>query len=294
MRKAQYSCLPAGKARLKIQDLKKQILDSVVIALREDIGSGDITTNLIIPHDLKMSANIIAKEPGVICGIAIAKLVFKAIDDQIEFVNKVKDGDRVNAGKVIATVRGPARAILTAERTALNFLQRLSGISTLTSKYVKASGSGVDILDTRKTTPGLRILEKYAVRIGGGVNHRIGLYDAVLIKDNHIAAAGSIIKAVSLAKAKYGSIEVEAKTIGQVKEAIDAGVTRIMLDNMSIANLKAAVKLIRQTKRKIEIEVSGGINLKNIGRIARTGVDYISIGALTHSAPALDICLKVI
>lgn len=294
MRKAQYSCLPAGKARLKIQDLKKQILDSVVIALREDIGSGDITTNLIIPHDLKRSANIIAKEPGVICGIAIAKLVFKAIDDQIEFVNKVKDGDRVNAGKVIATVRGPARAILTAERTALNFLQRLSGISTLTSKYVKASGSGVDILDTRKTTPGLRILEKYAVRIGGGVNHRIGLYDAVLIKDNHIAAAGSIIKAVSLAKAKYGSIEVEAKTIGQVKEAIDAGVTRIMLDNMSIANLKAAVKLIRQTKRKIEIEVSGGINLKNIGRIARTGVDYISIGALTHSAPALDICLKVI
>ena len=183
---------------------------------------------------------------------------------------------------------------MTAERTALNFLQRLSGIATLTNKYVKTAGKKVKILDTRKTTPGLRILEKYAVKAGGGSNHRIGLFDAVLIKDNHISVAGGLRKAVDLVKEKYSWIEVEAKTLGQVREAIDSGAARIMLDNMSTVDIKRSVKLIRASKRKIEIEVSGGVTLNNIRNIAKAGGDYISIGALTHSAPAVDMNLKVI
>jgi nicotinate-nucleotide pyrophosphorylase (carboxylating) len=262
-------------------------------ALAEDIGSGDITTDSVIPADLRSKASIVAKEAGVICGLGVAEQVFKAVDRRIKFHKKVKDGAKVNAGKTIAVINGPAKGILTAERTALNFLQRLSGIATLTNKFVRAAGRKVRVLDTRKTTPGLRILEKYAVRAGGGVNHRFGLFDAVLIKDNHIAAVGSIKKAVGLARRLSKKIEVEAKSMVQVREAIESGATRIMLDNMSIGNLKTAVKLIRSKNRKIEIEASGGISLGNIGKIARTGVDYISIGALTHSAPAMDISLKV-
>jgi len=262
-------------------------------ALAEDIGSGDITTDSVIPADLRSKASIVAKEAGVICGLDIAQWVFESVSKKIKFVKNVKDGAQVGPGKIVATVSGPARAILTAERTALNFLQRLSGIATLTNKFVRAAGSKVKVLDTRKTTPGLRILEKYAVRTGGGTNHRFGLFDAVLIKDNHIAAVGSIKKAVGLARRLSKKIEVEAKTMVQVREAIESGATRIMLDNMSIGNLKTAVKLIRSKNRKIEIEASGGISLGNIGKIAKTGVDYISIGALTHSAPAMDISLKV-
>jgi len=276
------------------QDIKILILDSVILALREDVGKGDITTDSIIPPDAKASAKIVVKESGIICGLSIAKLVFQSVDKNIEFSERVKDGDAVKNGTAVASVRGPARGILTAERTALNFLQRLSGIATLTNKFVNTAGKKVKILDTRKTTPGLRVLEKYAVKIGGGFNHRIGLFDAVLIKDNHIAAAGGLKKAVTLAKKKYNIIEVETKTIGQVKEALESGVSRIMLDNMSIPDIKRSVQLIRMSKNKIEIEVSGGVALNNIRSIAGTGVDYISIGAITHSAPALDISLKVI
>jgi nicotinate-nucleotide pyrophosphorylase (carboxylating) len=275
-------------------DIKILILDSVILALREDIGSGDITTGSIIPADKKIRANIIVKEDGIICGLSIARLVFQSVDKDIEFTDKANDGKLVKKGSVVATVNGPARGILTAERTALNFMQRLSGIATLTNKYVKAAGKSVKILDTRKTTPGLRVLEKYAVKVGGGSNHRLGLFDAVLVKDNHISVAGGLRKAVELAKKKYAWIEVEAKTLGQVREAMDSRVNRIMLDNMSIADIKKSVKLIRASKRKIEIEVSGGVTLSNIRNIARTGVDYISIGALTHSAPALDMNLKVV
>jgi len=270
------------------------ILDSIILALREDVGSGDITTETVVPAEMKISANIIAKEAGIICGLLIAKLVFLSVDKTIEFTDKAKDGKFVKKEAVVATVKGPARGILTAERTALNFLQRLSGISTMTNKFVKAAGKGVKILDTRKTTPGLRYLEKYAVKIGGGFNHRIGLFDAVLIKDNHITVAGGLKRAVALAKKKYDRIEVEAKTPVQVKEAIEAGVSRIMLDNMSIAGIKKSVQLLRRSKRKIEIEVSGGITLKNIRSIAGTGADYVSVGALTHSAKALDMSLKII
>jgi nicotinate-nucleotide pyrophosphorylase (carboxylating) len=276
------------------QDIKMLILNSVILALREDIGSGDITTNSIVPFGKKASARIIAKENGIICGISIARLVFQSVDRTIEFSEKIKDGKAVKKGDVVAIIKGPARGILTAERSALNFLQRLSGIATFTSKFVRAAGKKVKVLDTRKTAPGLRILEKYAVKIGGGFNHRIGLFDAVLIKDNHISVAGNLTKAVELAKKKHKWIEVEAKTLGQVQEAIKAGASRIMLDNMSISDIKKASQLIRASKNNIEIEVSGGITIKNIRNIAGTGIDYISIGAITHSAPALDISLKVI
>jgi nicotinate-nucleotide pyrophosphorylase (carboxylating) len=269
------------------------VLNSVILALREDIGKGDITTNSVISADAKTSAKIIVKENGIICGMPIARLVFQSVDKNIKFTDKIKDGNFVKKGTIAAIVSGPARGILTAERTALNFLQRLSGIATFTNKFVKAAGKKARILDTRKTTPGLRVLEKYAVKMGGGCNHRIGLFDAVLIKDNHIAVAGGLKQSVRAAKKKFKMIEVETSTLGQVKEAVGSGASRIMLDNMGIAEIKKAVQLIRKSKSKTEIEVSGGITLKNIRKIAGTGVDYISIGALTHSAPALDISLKV-
>lgn len=275
------------------QSSKCQIQNLIDCALEEDIGAGDITSNSLIPAGRETKANIIAKEAGIICGLDIAEWVFKTADKKIRFVKKVKDGAQVKAGKAIATVSGPARGILAAERTSLNFLQRLSGIATLTGKFVKAAGRKANILDTRKTTPGMRMLDKYAVRMGGGANHRFGLFDAVLIKDNHIAIAGGLRKAVKMAKKKFNKVEVEARSLSEVKEAVTSGATRIMLDNMSIGNLNKAVKLIRGSVRKVEIEVSGGINLRNIGKIAGAGVDCISIGALTHSAPALDISLKV-
>ncbi len=275
------------------QDIKMLILNAVALALREDVGSGDITADSIIPKNKRTSANIIAKENGVVCGLPVARLVFLSVDRNIVFAAKVSDGKAVKKGTILAVVSGPARGILTAERTALNFLQRLSGIATLTDKFVKAAGKKVKILDTRKTTPGLRILDKYAVKIGGGYNHRIGLFDRVLIKSNHIAVAGGLTKTVELAKRKNRNIEVETKTLAQVREAVEAGVSRIMLDNMSIDDIKKSVKVIRGSRKNIEIEVSGGINLNNIRPIAATGADFISVGALTHSAPALDINLKV-
>ncbi|MEE8638603.1 MAG: carboxylating nicotinate-nucleotide diphosphorylase [Candidatus Margulisiibacteriota bacterium] len=265
-------------------------------ALREDIGSGDITTRSTVASSTVARGVILAKEIGVIAGLPAAREVFRQVDRRIKFVPKVKDGAKVKKGKVIAVVSGPARGILTGERVALNFLQRLSGIASLTSQFVKRiQGSRVQILDTRKTTPTLRVLEKYAVKIGGGTNHRMGLYDAILIKDNHIALAGGIEKAIKKAKGKRQKakgIEVEAKTIPQVKQAIRAGADKILLDNMNIKTLRKAAKLCK--KAKVWSEASGGVNLKTVRRISKTGVNAISVGALTHSARALDISLEIV
>ncbi|OGC03571.1 nicotinate-nucleotide diphosphorylase (carboxylating) [candidate division WOR-1 bacterium RIFOXYA12_FULL_43_27] len=264
-------------------------------ALEEDVGSGDITTNAIVPENKIAKAKIIAKEEGIIAGLPLAKLTYEVLDKKVRFISKVKDGCRVKSGTVIAEISGPARAILTGERLALNFLQHLSGIATLTNKFKAQSSkckNKVEILDTRKTMPLWRGAEKYAVACGGGTNHRMGLYDAILIKDNHIAIAGGIEKAICKAQAQAQAkvrIEVEAKRISEVKEAIKIGVDRILLDNMNIKTLKQAVALCK--KSKIKTEASGGVNLKNVAAIAKTGVDYISIGALTHSAKALDISL---
>lgn len=272
--------------RCRIQNL-------IDISLAEDIGSGDITSNSIIPEDATLKASIVSKENGVLCGIDIAEWVFRTVDKKIKLIKGHRDGTKVTRGSVIAEVVGPARGILAGERTALNFLQLLSGIATRTASFVRASGGHATILDTRKTAPGLRLLEKYAVRIGGGTNHRVGLFDHVLIKDNHISVAGGISKAINLARKKFNKVEVEVKSLKEAREAATNKATRIMLDNMTVPEIKKAVRLIRGIDRRIEIEVSGGVGLKNIAKIARTGADFISIGSLTHSAPALDISLKV-
>jgi nicotinate-nucleotide pyrophosphorylase (carboxylating) len=230
-----------------------------------------------------------------LCGIEIAKMVFKEIDESIDFQVQLKDGELFSPGMTIATVVGSAAASLKGERTALNFLQHLSGIATLTKKFVDVTKGRVKILDTRKTLPGLRVMEKYAVRTGGGHNHRAGLYDMVLIKDNHIEIAGSIANAVNRirGKRKKAFIEVEVKTFDELTEAMKLRVNRIMLDNMNPDQIQTAVELIRRESSKIEIEISGGIDLDNIDEYADCGADFISIGALTHSAPALDITMKL-
>ena len=266
-------------------------------ALQEDVGNGDITTNSVVGRKAVAKGEFLVKATGVVAGLDVAKEVFRQVDRRIKFSANVKDGAKVNKGKVIATVSGPARGILTGERVALNFLQKLSGIATLTRNFkiqISKSKNRVHLLDTRKTTPGLRELEKMAVKAGGGTNHRMGLWDAVLIKDNHIKIVGGVRKAVVAARLALPQtpIEVEAKIIAQVKQAISLRVDRILLDNMSLKTLRQAVKLCQ--KAKIKTEASGGVNLNNVKAIAKTGVDFISVGALTHSAPALDISLKLI
>ena len=269
-----------------------QILEN---ALREDIGSGDITTNLLFPYDAECKAIILAKEEGLVAGLPIAEMVFRKLDKDIVFSEEKKDGDKVEPNQVLAEISGSQKAVLTGERVALNFLQRLSGIATLTSRFVKAvHGLPVKILDTRKTAPGLRILDKYAVRVGGGFNHRFGLYEEVMIKDNHIKLAGGITRAVNILRegaVTRKRIEVEASTISEVEEALNVGADVIMLDNMSPKMIKEAVGLI---KGKALIEVSGGVTLENVREIAETGVDFISVGLLTHSPEALDIGLYVV
>ena len=264
-------------------------------ALREDIGAGDITTTATVDKKAEGSAEIIVKEGLIVAGILIAEAVFKTVDAGIAFKAFVKDGESVKKGKTIARISGRLSSLLAGERVALNFLQRLSGIATLTSYFVaKVKGCRAKILDTRKTTPGLRILEKYAVRMGGGFNHRFGLCDGILIKDNHIAAVGSIMEAVLRARENIPHnmlIEVEAKNLDEVRGAILAGADVIMLDNMKPAVMKQAVKIIG---KKALIEASGGVNLQNVMVIAKTGVDFISVGALTHSARAVDMSLEVI
>ncbi len=280
-----------------VKDMKFQEIQKIVrSALKEDLGKGDITSELIVPDRERGEGIILVKEKGIIAGLEVAKLIFKQIDPQLVFKPLIKDGIEAIPGQKIASVRGRVRSILMSERTALNFLQRLSGIATLTSQYVrKVKGTKVKILDTRKTTPGLRTLEKYAVRKGGGKNHRQGLYDMILIKDNHIRSAGSISSAAkrALKKNKIFKIEIETKNLQEVKEALNFKIDRIMLDNFKLKNLGKAVRLIRLKGKKIEIEASGKVTLRNVRDIALSGVDYISIGALTHSVRALDLSLTL-
>ena len=262
-------------------------------ALLEDIGPGDITTMLCVPAGTHAVATVLAKQAGTIAGLAVGELAFKLLDPNAQWDALVEDGAKVGAGRTpIARVSGDARALLTAERVALNFMQRLSGIATVTARYAAlTAGTSARIADTRKTTPGLRTLEKYAVRAGGGFNHRLGLYDAVLIKDNHIKAAGGIAKAVAAAKAHIPhtmKIEVEAATLDMVNEALTAGADIILLDNMDTETMRRAVELIGG--RAIS-EASGNLIEARIAEVAATGVDILSIGALTHSAPSLDISL---
>lgn len=265
----------------------------VLKSLEEDIGICDLTTNSIF-QDEESSAILIAKEFGVIAGIDIASCVFKTLDSSIIFKEFVKDGEKVVPKQKIAEIQGKTKTILTAERVALNFLQRLSGIATLTANYVDTIKEfDCQILDTRKTTPGLRAFEKYAVKVGGGTNHRLTLDNAVMIKDNHISACGSILEAVKRVRKNIPmttKIEVETTNFTQIEEALQAKVDIIMLDNMSPKEMKKAVEMIDE---KALVEASGGITLEGIREVAKTGVDYISVGALTHSAKALDISLNI-
>lgn len=280
----------------------------VAAALAEDIGTGDVTTESIVPKAMMVEGQFVAKEEGVLAGLEVARLVFERLSRKVRFVTKKRDGATLRKGDVIATLQGPARAILSGERVALNFLQRLSGIATITRKFVKAvKGYQVALMDTRKTTPAWRELEKYAVRMGGGVNHRSGLYDMVLIKDNHIEVAAkrwereyAIYEAVTACRRRHPrlAIEVEAQNMNQVREAVLAEPDIIMLDNMTSDEMRKAVALIRRLARGMGIkppliEASGGITLETVRDVAATGVDRISIGALTHSVKALDICLTI-
>ncbi len=268
----------------------KTINNLIESALLEDVGSGDITTNFLIDGDLKTKAFLKAKENGIIAGLQIAELVFKKLDNNIIWNQNFNDGDEIKSGDILVNFMGTYKSILTGERTALNFLQRMSGIATSTSKYVQAiKHTKAKILDSRKTAPGLRLIDKYAVNIGGAMNHRIGLYDMVLIKDNHIKIAGGITNAVNKIRSKLDSgikIEVETSTLDEVMEALNSQVDFIMLDNMTTEMMKHAVKSING---KALIEASGNMSLERVKEVAETGVDFISIGALTHSVKALDI-----
>ena len=264
------------------------------LALDEDIGSGDITTHFLITPGTSSEASIVAKEPLVVAGLALAKEVFQRLDPKVDFRPNASDGDKVPKGNVVVHLKGSLAGLLTAERTALNFLQRLSGIATNTSAYMQLIGDRpVRLVDTRKTTPGWRVLEKYAVRVGGAANHRMGLFDAVLIKDNHIAGCGGIGPAVKRIRASVShltKIEVETTTLEEVHEALEAGADVIMLDNMDLDAIREATRLIN--KRAL-VEISGGVTGEGLQELAESGVDLISVGALTHSARAVDLSMKI-
>jgi nicotinate-nucleotide pyrophosphorylase (carboxylating) len=267
---------------------------AVATALEEDLGGvGDITTNAIIPPDAQGDASIIVRKPGVIAGLDLAAASFKSLDPDVRFTRIVEDGSKVEAGATIARIAGKTRALLTGERTALNFFGRLSGIATLTAGYVAAvEGTHAKIVETRKTTPGLRALENYAVRCGGGTNHRFGLYDAVLVKDNHIAAAGGLAEALNAVRTAVGhlvKIEVEVDTLDQLENVLRFPIDAVLLDNMDAGTLKRAIALV---KGRVITEASGGVTLESVREIAKTGVDLISVGALTHSARSLDSSLE--
>ncbi len=269
--------------------LPTEILDSIQRALAEDIGAGDATTLSIVPPEATMRGQIIAKQDGIIAGLDVARAAYELLDSAVEFSPQLADGSRVTRAGVLALVSGRTSSLLTAERTALNFLGRMSGIATLTRQFVDAvAGTRAVILDTRKTAPGLRAVDKLAVKLGGGGNHRIGLYDMILIKDNHIDYAGGIEEAVRRAKAARSGlpIEVEARTMNDVRVALSLGVERILLDNMSVEMMAEAVRL---TNGRAKLEASGNVTLETVRRIAETGVDFISVGALTHSAKVFDV-----
>lgn len=277
------------------ESFRRACLEAVQRALDEDLGArGDITSEGVVPPGLSVTGRIIVREPGVVAGLPVASIVFRQLDARVIFQPLAGDGERVTAGAEIAVVKGPARAVLEGERTALNFLQRLSGIATLTSRFVElAAAYGVQVRDTRKTTPGLRVLEKYAVRAGGGMNHRMGLYDGVLIKDNHISLVGSAGEAVRRAREALGDeveVEVEVGSLEELEEVLEVGADTVMLDNMTVEEVREAV---RMAGGRVKIEVSGGITLDNLENYASCGVDFVSVGALTHSAKALDIALEL-
>ena len=273
--------------------MKMQADQLIRMALQEDITSEDVSTNAVMPTEVKGTVDLIAKEDGIIAGLDVYARVFQMLDEKTEIDFKCKDGDEVKKGELMATLTGDIRVLLSGERVALNYLQRMSGIATYTRQVAKLlEGSKVTLLDTRKTTPNCRVFEKYAVRVGGGCNHRYNLSDGVLLKDNHIGAAGSITKAITMAK-DYApfvrKIEIEVETLEQVKEAVEAGADIIMLDNMTPEVMKQAVELI---DGRAQTECSGNITKENIARIREIGVDFVSSGALTHSAPILDISMK--
>ena len=290
---------------MKTPRLDKNLVTGLLImALAEDLGSGDITGDSIIPDEARFSAKLTGKADGVICGMRIMPWLFGLLDENIRFKPFKTDGAKVSAGTVLGNISGPASQILAGERLALNILQHLSGVASLTAKYVETvKGTGAKILDTRKTLPGLRVLEKYAVVCGGGHNHRMGLYDAVMIKDNHIAVGveygHNITDLVRDARKQVGrktDITVEVTNIIQLREALNTDADIIMLDNMKPRTMRSAVEIVKNLnkKRLPKLEASGGVNLRSVRRIAETGVDRISIGALTHSAPALDISMDVV
>ncbi len=272
---------------------KNAYYDTLKAALAEDVGTGDITTGATVSPDEAAEGRFLAKEDGVVCGLAVAQTVFEIVDASVRLTPLVKDGDAVKKGDLIARIEGPAASILTGERVALNFLQRLSGIATVTAACAaQVAGTKTKIADTRKTTPGLRVLEKYAVRVGGGANHRFNLADGILIKDNHIKAAGGIAQAVRRARENAPHtlrVEVETETLQQVQQALDAGADIIMLDNMSDEQMAEAVRLIAG---RALTEASGNMERRDLAAVAATGVDLISMGALTHSPRAMDISLK--
>jgi len=277
-------------------DYIERSAETIKLALNEDIQNGDITTLAIIDEDENCNGKLVAKESGIIAGLGVFEYVFKLLDQKgIDFNPNFKDGAEVQKGDTIAEFSGKMRTVLSGERTALNFLQRMSGVATKTKQYVDLlRGTKTELLDTRKTIPGFRHLDKYTVAVGGGKNHRIGLFDMVLLKENHIKATESITKAVQKVRDKYGSdykIEVETRNLAEIEEAIKSNVDVIMLDNMSIDEMESAVQLIGGSAK---IEASGNITVKNIRAVAETGVDYISVGAITHSVSALDISLLII
>ena len=271
----------------------------VRLALTEDFGSGDITTEAIVPADATATGTIVARAEGILAGLAVGRLAFAAADPSVVHKALLKDGAALRPGEAICKVSGPARGILAAERVALNFMQRLSGVATATRRFVEAvKGTGVTILDTRKTTPGLRVLEKYAVSVGGGGNHRFGLFDMYLIKDNHLKIAPGIGEAVAMVRGSESGlpVEVEVTTLEELAEACAAGVDRVMLDNMSLDEVRRAceiVKNIPEGRGRPKVEVSGGVTLKGVRDLALCGVDYISVGAITHSATAVDMSLEL-
>ena len=282
------------KNLLNKSSLPADIIDNIRRALAEDIGAGDVTTNSIVPENASLRGRIVAKQTGVVAGLTVAQAVWRELNPGVGFTAKVDDGSRVESGTVLAEVAGPARALLTGERVALNFLGRMSGIATLTRQFVDAVvGTKAVILDTRKTVPGLRLADKLAVELGGGQNHRTGLWDMALIKDNHIDFAGSITAAVRRVRdaGVTAAIEVEARTVAHVREALALGVEQILLDNMTLDVIREAVHI---TAGRAKLEASGNVTLANVLEVARTGVDYISVGALTHSAKVFDVSLEFV
>lgn len=273
------------------------LIESIKNWLREDVGAGDVTTSVTIPAGNQSKAIIHAKDNGIIAGMTVAELVFQVVDPDLVFKPKVTDGDKVAHGTILAEVEGSTHSLLTGERLALNLLQRMSGIATRTRAYVDVlDGLETRLVDTRKTTPGHRLLEKYAVRVGGGANHRFGLYDAVMIKDNHIKGAGGITEAVQRARTVIPhtmTIEVETENLEQVREALQAGADIIMLDNMHPERMREAVELIREQAPHVKVEASGNVSLQTIRGIAESGVDVISVGRLTYSFESLDISLDL-